>query len=113
MNSTKTVAAGISALPSREKTSFASTQAAWRFYQNDKVTLSKLSEPLLEAAHVGVSKRCRQYALCAHDWSRLNYRKHTRKADRYPITHKTDVGYDLQSSLLIDDQTGQPTNRKK
>jgi hypothetical protein len=108
MNSTETVAAGLRALPTKERTSFASTQAAWRFYQNKKITLNKLAEPLLEAAHAGVTHRCKQYALCAHDWSHLNYYKHTRKEDRYPITHETDVGYDLQSSLLIDDQMGQP-----
>lgn len=108
MNSTETGAAGLRALPIKGKNSFASTQAAWRFYHNEKVTLAKLAEPLLEAAQAGVTSRCKQYALCAHDWSRLNYRKHTRKADRYQITHETDVGYDLQSSLLIDDQSGQP-----
>ncbi len=90
------------------KSSFASTQAAWRFYQKEKVTLEKRSEPLLDAAHEGVSSRCTRYALCVHDWSRLNYRKHTSKEDRYQITHKGDVGYDLQSSLLISADTGKP-----
>ena len=71
-------------------------------------TLNKLAEPLLEAAHAGVTSRCHQYALTIHDWSRINYRKHASKKDRYQITHKTDVGYDLQNSLLIDDQKGQP-----
>ncbi len=107
-NSTETLAAGLRALPAESRSGFASTQAAWRFYQNEKVTLKKLSEPLLDAAHEGVSSRCPQYALCIHDWSRLNYRKHTSKEDRYQITHKTDVGYDLQSSLLISGDTGKP-----
>lgn len=108
MNSTETLAAGLRALPVKGKTSFASTQAAWRFYQNDKITLDKLAEPLLEAAHSGIRTHCQAYALCVHDWSRLNYRKHTRKQDRYQITHETDVGYDLQSSLILNDQTGEP-----
>jgi hypothetical protein len=108
MNTTEKLAAGLRPLPSAIRTSFASTQAAWRFYNNDNVTLSKLSEPILEAAHEGVAKHCHQYALCVHDWSRLNYRKHTRKKDRYQITHETDVGYDLQSSLLVSDLTGKP-----
>ncbi len=107
-NSTETLAAGLRALPKESKSSFASTQAAWRFYQNKNVSLEKLSEPLLDAAHEGVSSHCTQYALCVHDWSRLNYRKHTSKEDRYQITHKTDVGYDLQSSLLISADTGKP-----
>ncbi|MDQ6951898.1 MAG: transposase [Mariprofundaceae bacterium] len=107
-NSTDKLASGLRSLPCASKSSFASTQAAWRFYQNDKVSLSKLSEPLLEAAHDGVSSRCTRYALCVHDWSRLNYYKHTSKEDRYQMSHETDVGYDLQSSLLVSADSGKP-----
>lgn len=91
-----------------EITSFASTQAAWRFYKNDSVTLQKLQEPLLQAAHDNAVTHCKDYALIIHDWSRLNYRKHQSKLDKYQISHETDVGYDLQSSLLISDKTGLP-----
>jgi len=107
MNSTDTLSAGLRALPGKN-TSLASTQAAWRFYKNDNVTLTKLHEPLLIAAHDSVARHCSEYALCVHDWSRLNYRKHASKRDTYPITHETDVGYDLQSSIILSDQTGQP-----
>jgi hypothetical protein len=41
------VAAGLNALPG-VATSFASTQAAWRFYQNPRVSLSALAQPLIE-----------------------------------------------------------------
>jgi hypothetical protein len=92
LNSTDTLSAGLRALPNKS-TSFASTQAAWRFYKNDKVSLAKLHEPLLVAAHEGIVTHCSQYALCVHDWSRLNYRKHDSKLDKYQITHETDVGY--------------------
>ena len=107
LNSTDTLSAGLRALPNKS-TSFASTQAAWRFYKNDNVSLTKLHEPLLVAAHDGIATHCSQYALCVHDWSRLNYRKHDSKLDKYQITHETDVGYDLQSSIILSDQTGQP-----
>jgi hypothetical protein len=107
LNATDTLSAGLRAL-ANTNTSFASTQAAWRFYKNDKVSLTKLHEPLLIAAHEGIATQCARYALCVHDWSRLNYRKHTSKRDTYPITHEMDVGYDLQSSLILCDQTGQP-----
>ena len=107
LNSTDTLSAGLRALPDKNA-SFASTQAAWRFYKNDSVSLTKLHEPLLIAAHESVARHCSDYALCVHDWSRLNYRKHTSKLDKYQITHETDVGYDLQSSLILSDQTGQP-----
>jgi hypothetical protein len=107
LNSTDTLSADLRALPDKN-TSFASTQAAWRFYKNDSVSLTKLHEPLLIAAHESVALHCSNYALCVHDWSRLNYRKHSSKLDTYQITHETDVGYDLQSSLILSDQTGQP-----
>jgi hypothetical protein len=67
-----------------------------------------LHEPLLLAAHQGIATHCSHYALCVHDWSRLNYRKHDSKLDKYQITHDTDVGYALQSSLILSDQAGQP-----
>jgi len=44
--------------------------------------------------------------MCA-DWSHLSY-KHLNKTDTYAITHATDVGYDLQTSLIVSDQTGLP-----
>lgn len=94
------------ALPNKIS-SFASTQAAWLFYQNESVSLSKLQEPLTAAAHEGIAEHCSQYALCVHDWSHLSF-KHTNKTDTYAITHETDVGYDLQTSLIVSDQNGQP-----
>ncbi|MDP2902684.1 MAG: hypothetical protein Q8N96_06205 [Methylovulum sp.] len=106
MNSSEPLSAGLKALPDKTG-SFASTQAAWRFYANESVSLSILQEPLTAAAHEGIEKHCDQYALCVHDWSRLNY-KHLNKTDTYAITHETDVGYDLQSSLVVSDQTGLP-----
>ena len=107
MNSNDALSSGLRPLPT-EITSFASTQAAWRFYKNDSVTLQKLQEPLLQAAHDNAVTHCKDYALIIHDWSRLNYRKHQSKLDKYQISHETDVGYDLQSSLLISDKTGLP-----
>lgn len=87
--------------------SFASTQAAWRFYANGSVSRPILQGPLTAAAHEGIQKYCQQYALCVHDWSRLSY-KHLNKADTYAISHEADVGYDLQTSLIVSDRTGSP-----
>lgn len=106
MKSGTALSAGLKALPDKVS-SFASTQAAWRFYANEAITLPVLQEPLTEAAHTGVQQQCDTYALCIHDWSRLAY-KHANKADTYAITHQHDVGYDLQSSLLVSDRDGQP-----
>jgi hypothetical protein len=55
--------AGLKALPDKIS-SFASTQAAWRFYRNESISLSVLQEPLTAAAHEGIAEHCSQYALC-------------------------------------------------
>ena len=107
MNASEVLSAGLKAIPKKIISSFASTQAAWRFYKNEAVSLSKLQEPLTAAAHDGIAEYCQDYALCVHDWSRLSY-KHSNKTDTYAVTHATDIGYDLQTSLMISDQTGLP-----
>lgn len=105
-NASEKLSAGLKAIPNKI-CSFASTQAAWRFYANEKVSLSMLQNPLMAAAHEGIATHCTDYALCIHDWSHLNY-KHANKTDTYAITHEKDVGYDLQTSLIVSDQTGLP-----
>lgn len=87
--------------------SFAATQAAWRFYAHDKTTLSKLSEPLVAASCEGVATYCADYALIVHDWSVLNYWHHDSKTDRKGF-HGTACGYELQSSIVLSDHNGQP-----
>lgn len=101
------IAAGLSALAGRG-TSFASTQAAWRFFQNPAVTLPVLAQPLLQAAQAAAHTECDGYALVMHDWSHLNYSAHTRKADRVQLSHSRDWGYELQTALLVGDRAGQP-----
>lgn len=98
-------AAGARALPGVNE-AFASTQGAWRFYQNEDVTLPRLMEPLHEVACRDVPLLCHRYALALHDWSELNYETHTRKTDRRPISK--NLGYELAAVLLLSDQTGQP-----
>ena len=106
MKVSEPLSAGLKAL-SDGVSSFAHTQGAWRFYANPAVSLRVLQEPLLAAAREGIAETCGDYALCIHDWSRLAYR-HANKPDRYAITHAYDQGYDLQSSVVVSDQTGQP-----
>jgi len=83
-------------------------QALWRFLSNDQVSPECLARPLLAVAHQSVRDDCDGFALCVHDWSRINYSTHTGKLDRKQMTHDTDVGYELQSSLLVSDRDGVP-----
>lgn len=83
-------------------------QALWRFLSNDQATPECLARPLLALAHQSVRDNCDEFALCVHDWSWINYSTHTGKLDRKQMTHDTDVGYELQSSLLVSDRDGVP-----
>jgi hypothetical protein len=49
MHASHKPSAGLKALLDRVS-GFASTQAAYRFYANDEITLAKLQEPLTQAA---------------------------------------------------------------
>jgi len=100
------LAAGIAALPDT-RTSAAYTQAAWRFLNNERVGLQQLAQPLLVAGQQLLKAHGRRHGLVMHDWSRLNFSGHASKRDRRQMTHKTDVGYELQSAVLVSDE-GKP-----
>jgi hypothetical protein len=106
-NCTTNLAAGVKALFDGNQTA-AHAQALWRFLANDAVTPEGLAAPLLAHRHAMVKEACDAYALSIHDWSRINYRTHQGKRDRKQLTHETDVGYELQSSLLVSDRDGAP-----
>ena len=50
----QSVAAGLTARPGPAQ-SFASTQAAWRFYRTDDVRLAALAQPLMEHARTALA----------------------------------------------------------
>jgi len=99
------LAAGMKSLPG-EQSSLADTQALWRFLGNPRVKPVDLVVPLLDMARQGIEESCDAYALAVHDWSRLNFRTHGSKRDRIRMTHQHDVGYDLQSTVLVSDRDG-------
>lgn len=94
-------------LPSGQ-TSLADTQALWRFANNPRVKPSDLAVPLMKMAREGAERDCDEYALAVHDWSNLNFRTHTSKLDRVRMSHDKDVGYELQSTVLVADRDGAP-----
>ena len=107
LHASQSVAAGLQALPGTA-TSFASTQAAWRFYSNPDVSLSALAQPLIEQGRAALAEVGAHYALVLHDWSLLNYDRHTRKPDRFGRPQEHQQGYELQSALLVSDRDGAP-----
>jgi len=87
---------------------FAATQAAWRFFANDAVTLPILAGPLLAAAREAASACCDRYLLVPLDWSNLHLGGHAAKADRVALAHKKDLGYELLTALAVGDRDGSP-----
>lgn len=101
------MAAGLRALPGVRK-AFASTQAAWRFYGNERSTLEQLAAPLIEAGREALAGSGSRYALIAHDWSHLDYSAHGSKKDRTRLKGRNLWGYELHSALVLSEQTGAP-----
>jgi hypothetical protein len=105
---TQALASGIHAVPDAN-TAFAATQAAYRFLNNERVTLRALAAPLLEAARSESAVACDAWGLVVHDWSQLMYPEHETKRDRIMLSsRRVPEGYELQSALLVSDRNGSP-----
>lgn len=105
MKSANRTAAG-PALLSGDCQSQSATQAAWRFFNNPKISLVDLVEPLREVGRSKANQSKSDFVLLAHDWSKIGYGKHESKKDLRQITHEHDIGYEMFSSLLIDAADG-------
>jgi hypothetical protein len=99
------LAAGFHANPA-VSASFAATQAAWRFLNNDAVTLPTLAGPLLECARREIPLVCDDWVLVAMDWSNLHFNSHHSKAHRKELSSGNDLGYELMTALAISDRNG-------
>jgi hypothetical protein len=100
------LAAGLRTLPEVSKP-FAAAQAAWRFYDNPRVTLPVLAGPLIAAAREGVDA-CQDRVLVVLDWCLLHYDAHASKTDRVELANTHDLGYELLTALAVSDQQGRP-----
>jgi len=103
--SLKPLAAGLRALPGSGK-AFASTQAMWRFLQNDRIERTTLVQPLWNYARDFVEKERPEFVLVVHDWSQLHFRKHQYKEDRIDLPHDWNQGYELLTALMVSAQDG-------
>jgi hypothetical protein len=106
MHSVSKLAAGVASLPSAS-TAFAATQAAWRFLNNARVTLSALIEPLRAVGRDRLATVESPFALLVHDWSKLSFAPGS-KRDLTQLTHATDIGYELTTALLVSGDDGKP-----
>jgi hypothetical protein len=107
MRAAPELAAGVASLPS-VSSSFAATQAAWRFLNNEGVSLRTLVEPLRKLG-ISCAKRSQaRFLLLVHDWSKLTFKHPRRKRDLVQLTHESDVGYELTTALLVRADDGNP-----
>lgn len=107
MQACQKLAAGVKSLLSAS-TAFAATQAAWRFLNNERVTLSKLEQPLREVARERAAVCHAPFLLLVHDWSKFTFEYAKSKRDLVQLTHQDDVGYELTTALLVSADDGQP-----
>src|ERR1019366_3994839 len=107
MRSAPSLAAGVGSLPAISS-SFAATQAGWRFLNNKRVGLPVLVEPLRKAGVAQARKSSADFVMVVHDWCKLRFDHPRKKGDRIQITHATDVGYDMSTALLVDAEKGHP-----
>jgi hypothetical protein len=107
LRSAHKLAAGVASLPSTNS-AFAATQGAWRFLNNETVSLFVLIEPLREVGRTQVEQLKSPFAILVHDWSKLAFNHPKRKEDLVQLTHATDVGYDLTMALLVSADNGDP-----
>lgn len=107
MRAAPALAAGVASLPSISS-SFAGTQAAWRFLNNERVTLAALAEPLREAGRRAADASQAPFVLLVHDWSKLGFSHSSTKGDVVQLTHDSDIGYELTTSLLVSAEGGTP-----
>jgi hypothetical protein len=63
---------------------------------------------LQEAGRRALQDSAADYALLLHDWSILNYHRHTAKTDQILFSQGSDRGYELASALVVDAASGDP-----
>ena len=107
LSTAQSVAAGLRVLP-QTTLPLSAAQAAYRFYDNPRLSLPQLAEPLLAHLPAALATGCRDWQLVVHDVSPLHYTHHASKADRLVWYNQNDWGYSLQTALLLSDQTGAP-----
>lgn len=101
------LAAGAGGLPDYN-TAFAATQAAWRFYNNNRIELRELVVPLRDYARTRTEAARTPFVLVAHDWCKLSFAGHASRKDMAELSSQSDVGYELTTSLAISADDGAP-----
>ena len=105
MKASHSLAAGIASTPDVTG-AFAATQAAWRFLNNDRITLSCLAEPLRNVGRQRTESLRSPFVMLVHDWCKLSFS--SGREDMVQLTHENDIGYELTTALLVSPDDGSP-----
>jgi len=100
-------AAGSASLPTSVSSS-AETMAAWRFYNNPRIELDELVEPLRDYACQQLAITGAPVVMLVHDWSKLSYPEHSSKRDQAQLAQGNNHGYELTSVLAVNGADGSP-----
>jgi len=103
MSASTRCAAGPALLPGKNHAA-AATQAAWRFFNNERVELSALAEPLRQAGREACGQSPSDLVLLTHDWGKIDYKHHSAKSDLRQLTDE----HDMSTALLVDAHDGSP-----
>jgi hypothetical protein len=106
------LAAGVGGLPTFTAP-FVATQAAWRFYNNERIEFPELVAPLRNYVQTEVSSTNSAFLIVAHDWSKLSFPGHDSRSDMAKLSSETDIGYEATVSLAINADDGAPWHRSK
>jgi hypothetical protein len=107
LSSAQRLAAGVHAPPTLAK-AFATTQAAWRFFSNDRINLPGLCTPLIEHARRMMPSCCERFVPVVLDWCNLHFNGHESKTDRVELSRPNDLGYEMLTALALSDHDGGP-----
>lgn len=98
-------ASGSASLPGGVS-AFAQTMAAWRFYNNPRVEMVELIEPLREYARRQLAATNAGVVMLVHDWCKLSYPGHASKLDQAQLAQANNRGYELTTVLAVSGTDG-------
>ena len=80
---------------------WATTMAAWRFFNNGAVALSAAYDAVREAVRsvLGGARMC----FVVHDVSILDFTRHNAKGDRIPVGDHNGAGYEVYTGLVLNE----------
>jgi hypothetical protein len=82
--------------------------AAWRFYNNPRIEMGELIEPLREYARRRLAQSDAPVVMLVHDWCKLSYPGHASKRDQAQLAQANNHGYELTTVLAVNGSDGAP-----